>query len=47
MVLWEGGDEGTIDTRGAEPGNGLALDGEAEDGSAIDTYAASMQATDR
>jgi hypothetical protein len=46
MVLWEGGDEGTIDTRGGEPGDD-AVDGETDDGSEIDAFAASAQARDR
>jgi hypothetical protein len=44
MVLWEGGDEGTIDTRGGEPGD----DGEppiAE--TPIDALAASAQVSER
>jgi hypothetical protein len=47
MVLWEGGDEGTIDTRGGEPGDDPPIDGEADDGSALDAYAASAQASER
>jgi hypothetical protein len=47
MVLWEGGDEGTIDTRGGEPGDDPLIDGESDDGSAIDAFAASAQTRDR
>jgi hypothetical protein len=47
MVLWEGGDEGTIDTRGGEPGDAQPTDGEADDGSDRDALAASAQAIER
>ena len=44
MVLWEGGDEGTIDTRSGEPGD----DGEPPSVEAsIDAFAASAQASER
>ena len=41
MLLWEGGDEGTLDTRDGE------TDSEAGDGVAADALAASAQAGDR
>jgi len=45
MVLLEGGDEGTIDTRGGEPGDD---DGEPPiAGSSVDALAASAQASER